>query len=175
MSSELDAYHDALVAFFVAKFGDSLDTVQAYFPDTQSDDPESGLTIDTPAILIELEKHSEGKKQGDGRAVVNCEIAVHCILGTSTPNLQRELRNFGVEVQRLLTEQGFCLHEVPAGTPEDVNGMPGWWQKAGAGGYDSWVVIFEQTVLIGESVWSPKLINGGEQVTLIPHYVGDPL
>ena len=184
MAGQLDAYHAALVAFFKGKFGDSLGTVQAYFPETQSDDPEAGLTINTPALLVELEKHSTGQDLGDERTAVKCEISIHCILGTGTPNLQQELRNFGVEVQRLLTDkgsliagrEGFCLGGdagVEASSPEDVNGMPGWWQKGGASGYDSWAVIFEQTVWIGESVWSPVLLNGGGPVTLFPNYVGD--
>lgn len=176
MATELDDYHAALVAFFVDKFGDSLDTVQAYFPETQSDDPESGLVVNTPALLVELEKHSTGNSAGDDRSAIKCEMAIHCILGTLTPNLQQELRNFGVEVQRLLTSKHFCLGgSVSVGSPEDVNGMPGWWQKGGAGGYDSWVVVFEQTVWIGESVWKPELVNNGGPVTLIPHYVGDLL
>lgn len=161
MASELDAYHDALVDLFRDHFGDSLETVQAYLPDMQSTDPASGLTINTPALLVEIEKTSQGQNLGDGRTAVECHLAIHCILGVATPSLQRALRNFGVEVQRLLTADGYCLGSVvKAGQPEDLTGMPGWWQKGGAGGYDSWVVTFDQTLWIGASVWDvPKLLG----------------
>ncbi len=172
MAAELDAYHDALVVLFKNHFGDSLATVQAYLPETQSDDPEAGLTIKTPALLVEIEKTGQGHNLGDGRVAVYCELAAHCILGTATPKLQQELRNFGVEVQRLLTDLDFCLGKpVSAGMPEDVNGMPGWWQKGGAGGYDSWVVTFEQTVWIGESVWKGDALPGEEVTVFLPRWV----
>lgn len=150
----LTVYHEALVTGIQAHFGDSLETVQAYFPDWQSENAEAGLQLNTPAALIEIERLgvSEEADRGDGTDAINCQVAIHCVLGSATENLQQELRGFAAEMMRLLRSRKLSACTA-SGQPEEIEAMPGVF-KQGAAGYDSFVVVFQQVVYLGENVWA---------------------
>ena len=154
----LKDYHDSLVKLIADHFGDSLDTVQAYFSETQSNDPESGLVINTPAALVEVERFGEDvdEDQADGTDPIRCHVAIHCVLGSQTENLQHEIRNFAAEVIRLIRKKrpGGCDRSEK---PEELEAMPGRF-KAGTAGYDSFVVVFSQVIHLGEVAWKPEVI-----------------
>lgn len=154
----LTNYHQALIDAIAAYFGDSLETVQAYFPQHQSEDQNVGLLINTPAVLVEIERLnlSEEAERGDGTDAIECSVVIHCLLSSQTENLQLELRNFAAEMLRLLAKHGF----MPCGQvtrPQSLDALPGTF-KAGQGGYDSFVVTFTQVIYLGESVWKPNAV-----------------
>jgi hypothetical protein len=152
----MDDYHTALVDAIKNHFGDSLNTVQAYFPIYQSEDLDKGLQIETPAVLVEIEQFyaDADLDAGDGRDALILQVALHCVLGDQTPNLQQELRNFAAEMLRLLKNKRLtpCASSQ---IPQNMQAMPGRFAK-GQGGYDSFVVVFEQTVYLGEAAWQPQ-------------------
>lgn len=157
----LDKYHDKLVADLAAHYGDSLETVEAYFPELQSESPDAGLVINTPAVLVEIEtlEDAEDAELGDGRDALLCKVTVHCVLGTQTENLQRALRNFAAETLRFIKAWRFSNNDEcnTSTQPEQIQAMPGRF-KRGTTGYDSWVVIFDQVVYLGEEAWKPQPI-----------------
>lgn len=156
MSMTLASYHDALVDGIRAHFGDSLQTVQAYFPAWQSEQPDAGLQIDTPAVLVEIERMEAGidDDRGDGTNAVLCHVAIHCVLGSQTEHLQRELRVFAAAMMRLVRHRQWCSGCDGTAEPENVQALPGIFRH-GQAGYDSFVVAFEQAVYLGESVFQP--------------------
>lgn len=147
----LDAYHDQLVDDIKEFFGNSLKTVQAYFPDDQSEDQEKGLLIETPAALVEVEMLDEADDLGNGQDSVKCSVSIHCVLGFGTPYLQRELRNFALAMKLQVKNKPFggVCKELSA-RPEQITAVPGVIEK---GKYDSWVVGFEQIVFVGSAEW----------------------
>ena len=151
----LDNYHDKLVSDVKALFGDSLTTVQAYFPEDLAGTQEAGIVIDTPAALIEIETIDDAPEDelSDGRDGVLCSVTIHCILSTTTANLQRELWNFAAELMRGMRARDFGLHEEnTAGRATDVTALPGRFSN-GASGYDSRAVNFNQVVFLGDEKW----------------------
>lgn len=144
----LDEYHDRLVESIAEHFGDSLDTVQAYMPEPL-DSQSQGLIIDTPAALVEIEMLDETDDLGDGRDAVDCSVNIHCILGMATPDIQKALRSFAAEMLRLVKNNPIAQCRGLAGRPERISAVPGVFSK-GEGGYDSFVVSFNQVVFLGE-------------------------
>jgi hypothetical protein len=148
--SSLELYQQILLDGLRAHFGDSLETVQAYLNE-QTADLDAGLTINTPALILEIERLGRvSDERGDGRDAIRCSVLVHCILGSQTPYLQIELRNFAAEVMRWLGNSS-QLH--PCGSVESIDeldALPGRW-KQGQTGYDSFVVMFDQVVYLGDS------------------------
>lgn len=148
--SSLELYQHTLLAGLRAHFGDSLETVQAYLTE-QTANLDVGLTINTPALILEIERlASVSDDRGDGRDALRCGVLVHCILGSQTPNLQIELRNFAAEVMRWLSNSSnwpACGSIEPI---EELDALPGRW-KQGQSGYDSFVVTFDQVVYLGDN------------------------
>ena len=161
----LDLYHDKLVSDVKAIFGDSLETVDTYFPDDDENTQSAGIVINTPAALIEIETLDDAPDdapdddlgdEGDGRDALLCTVSIHCVLGTNTANLQRELWNFAAELMRGMKRHDFGLHEENAGgRPSDVNALAGRFVK-GQAGYDSRVVSFNQVVYVGDEQFEPS-------------------
>ena len=151
----LTDYHERLVDGIRTHFGDSLQTVQAYFPDWQSDNLDSGLLIDTPAALVEIERLEAVPEdgRGDSTDAVLCHVAIHCVLGSQTQHLQRELRNFAAAVLSLVSNRGLVGCNG-VGEAESAQAMPGVF-RTGQAGYDSFVVVFQQIVFIGDNIWQP--------------------
>lgn len=152
----LDAYHEKLVSDVKAIFGDSLTTVDAYFPEALASVQEAGIVIDTPAALIEIEQLNDSWEDDiDERGAVLCSVVIHCILSTKTENLQRELWNFSAELMRGMRKHGFGLVDSESGgKPEMIQSLPGRFDNSEAG-YDSRSVVFEQVVFLGEKTWQP--------------------
>ncbi|SKA72246.1 hypothetical protein SAMN02745130_01012 [Thiothrix eikelboomii] len=148
--SSLELYQQILLDGLRAHFGDSLETVQAYLNE-QTADLDAGLIINTPALILEIERlGSVSDERGDGRDALRCGVLVHCILGSQTPHLQIELRNFSAEVMRWLSNSS-KLHACGQVEPiEELDALPGRW-KQGQAGYDSFVVTFCQVVYLGDS------------------------
>lgn len=156
----LDAYHEKLLDEIIDAFGDSLDTVQAYIDDEDHpESQESGYTINTPAALVDLEMMDVLVDQGDGKDGIQCNVSIHCVLGSATANLQQELRNFAAEMMRQVKNKPFGgVCEQLAARPEQITAMPGGFKK-GKAGYDSWVVSFHQVVFLGEVIWDGEEID----------------
>ncbi|MCG7868196.1 MAG: hypothetical protein JAY74_17755 [Candidatus Thiodiazotropha taylori] len=153
-AGDLKTVHDAQVRFFKSHLDARLETIKAYRSDEQDE------TINTPALLLELERIDEGSDAGDGRDALRCSFTAHCILSNLTDGVEIEVRNFAATVFRLLKGARFGLEEL-AGDPEAITAGPGEF-KPGAEGYESWYVNWEQNVYIGESMW-----EGG----IVPHTV----
>lgn len=157
----LDDYHDNLIKLIKDHkeyFAGSLQTVNAYLPDNENMQ-ESGMVINTPAAIIDIEMIEFGEAVGDGRDTILCNVAVHCLLSTKTKNLQRQLRNFASQMLLLFNNHhpDFCSTDKAT----EVVAVPGNFQ-GGKQGYDSWVVSFTQSVLAGESVWDAEKIIPSE-------------
>lgn len=150
----LKTVHDAQVRFFKSRLESRVETVAAYRSDAHDQ------TINTPALLLELELLDEGRDAGDGRDALRCSFTAHCILSNLTDGVEIEVRNFAAEVFRLLIGERFGLGEL-ADDPEAISAAPGEF-KPGAEGYESWYVNWEQSVYFGESMW-----EGG----IVPHTV----
>ncbi len=141
----LKAVHAAQIRAFKDRFSSRLDTIQAYRPDQQDE------TVDTPALLLEMERGEEGLDLGDGRVALRCSFTAHCLLSTQTPDVEIEVRDFAVQVFRFVKENRWGL-EGSIDDPVSLSMGPGGF-KPGAHGYESWYVNWEQTVYLGESPW----------------------
>lgn len=140
--SEIDNLFSDLQALIAEHFGDRLVTVDRYMP-------EQGGTIRTPAALIDLESFDEGGNDGTGRLTLSVHMAVHCILGFRTPNVDVEVRKFAAEIMWLI---GRCPHRF--GHPERRSAMPGAFKPGEKDGFEDYVVTFDLTCHLGESAWT---------------------
>lgn len=146
----LTDYHEILIDNIVQHFGDSLDSVEAYFPADTENTEESGMAINTPAALVAVDMLEDGEDPGDDRDGIVCNVSIHCVLSTLTPNLDIELRNFAAEMMRSIKRNSFGgVCEGKAERPEGITAVPGRFE-GGKNGYDSFVVSFTQTVFLGE-------------------------
>lgn len=139
--NEIYDYHSQLKALLVAQFA-SLQTVTDYCV---------GETLATPAILIEVESMQMGGLKSDGKTPLVLSVALHCVLGHTTPNLELELRNFAGQVMSLMHNQYLDMPDI-LNAPLNITAMPGDFKK-GKAGFDSFVVTYEQTLLVGEGAF----------------------
>ena len=145
----LDAYHQGLIDGISRYFGDSLNTVSAYFPKNDNENkPNQGILIKTPAALIDIEMLDGVNEIGDGRDSIQCHVSIHCVLGSQTENLQQQLRNFSAEMMQQIKNKRFGTCHL-AGHAEEITALPGYFKKEKTG-YDSWVVSFIQSIYLGE-------------------------
>jgi len=151
----LNAYHDNLIKLISDHFGDVLQTVSSYFPVELENTQDAGIVLNTPAALIEIDMLDFPESIGDGRDSIQCNVIIHCVLGSKTENLQRELRNFAVNMLLLVKNTPVACGLSADAT--DIAAMPAGF-SADKDGYDSWAVSFSQRLLVGESEW------GGEGI-----------
>ena len=112
--------------------------------------------IQTPAVILEMESAEESQDPGDGRIALHCRLAAHCILGFQTENIGLEVRSFAAQLFVLLTDNKFGLGNKVS-WPEGLELHPGEF-KPGKAGFESWCVIWEQTIYLGESEWDDARI-----------------
>lgn len=137
----LNTYHQQVEQLLKDTFP-PLQTVESY---------RIGQTLDTPAVLIEVESMRVGERNGEGKVPVVMAVALHCVLGHGTPNLELEVRNFAAQVMALLQDQYFGMPN-DLDRPENIDAQSGEF-KPGKGGFETMVVTFQQTIYIGEPVF----------------------
>jgi len=142
---DLNALHEHIQAAVRERFGARLNTVGEYDPI----DPQL-KTIKTPAILLELVEIRPGGRKTGGRTPVKLIWSAHCILSAATPKVQREIRNFAVQMLCLVDGNKWGLGgavERPAELPEAFPGL----FNPGEMGFESWIVNWSQVVHLGDS------------------------
>ena len=107
--------------------------------------------IRTPVVLLEMESAEEGQDPGDDRLALRCRMAAHCVLGFQTDDIGMEIRSFAAQLFVLLTDNKYGLGSEVS-WPEGLELNPGEF-KPGKAGFESWCVIWEQTIYLGESEW----------------------
>lgn len=137
--SEIHDYHTQLKQQLTAAFDSQLQTVEDY---------RISDTLKTPAILIEMESMSVGTLNGEGKTPLNLNMALHCILGHSTENIELEVRDFAAQVLNLMRNQYLEMPDI-VDAPQNLQAQPGE-LKPGKGGFDSFVVTYEQVLYVGE-------------------------
>lgn len=176
--------HDAIEAELRALLP-QLDTVALYDPTDIV--PGQTLTINTPAVLIELTEATPGRAITGGRIPWKCEIALHCILSKKTDCLPLAVRNLAAMVAQVVSNQ----HRAPVDPDEEpliLAGRQSWGLgqkgvepvpidsiamypgafKPGKGGndkvvgYDSMIITFDQAVHLGDLLNDPPEFTPGE-------------
>ena len=147
MSVTLTQVHNAILARLREKFPKA--TVESY-------NPEESLSVLAPALLLELEEFDPGDDAGDDRLPAQCRFSIHCVLGWEVKNLALEIREFAAAVVMLVRNDGIWLKGSVLTKPKQIGAYPGNFRKDMNSGYDSWVVSWEQTVYLGESVWTAE-------------------
>jgi len=145
MSTTLTQVHEAILARLRDTFQKV--TVESY-------DPDPKLSVLAPALFLELEEFDPGDDIGDGRLPAQCRFSIHCVLGWEVENLALEIREFAAAVAMLVRDNGIWLKGSVLTKPKQIGAYPGNFRKDTNSGYDSWVVSWEQTVYLGESVWT---------------------
>lgn len=135
--SELHDYHTQLKQALLDAFT-ALQTVEDY---------RVGETLNTPAVLIEVESMSMGELDGEGKTPLLLNMALHCVLGHTTPNIELEVRDFASQVIIFMRNQFLSMPDSLK-APQNLQALPGEF-RPGKGGYDSFTVTYEQVVLVG--------------------------
>jgi|GEM_PF-982893 len=150
MSTTLTQVHEAILARLRDKFPKV--TVESY-------DPDSELSVLAPALFLELEDFDPGDDIGDERLPAQCRFSIHCVLGWEVENLALEIREFAAAVAMLVRNDGIWQKGGALTNPKLISAYPGNFRKDMNSGYDSWVVSWEQTVYLGESIWTAEGIT----------------
>lgn len=145
MSTTLTQVYEAILARLHEKFPKV--TVESY-------DPDPKLSVLAPALFLELEEFDPGDDIGDGRLPAQCRFSIHCVLGWEVENLALEIREFAAAVIMFVRDNGIWLKGSVLTKPKQIGAYPGNFRKDTNSGYDSWVVSWEQTVYLGESIWT---------------------
>ena len=149
-TTDLSSFHQAIIDHLKSGLDQNV-TVDIY------DNAFEGNSIPTPAALIQIAEMGEGQDIGDDRCPLMVGVSVHCVLSTETPDVQLQIRNFAAQVIRLVRRQLFGLAGAVS-RPIDLDAMPGAVKEGSdeVPGFESWVVEFNQTLYLGESVWKPE-------------------
>ena len=139
---DFEVVHKAIVSKIKAAMP-VLKTVNSY-------DPTDRDVIVTPALLIELVEIKPGKKIGDGRLPITAEFAAHCCLSVKTDNVDIEIRNFAAKTLQVVNGNRWGLPKAVE-RPAALGAFPGMF-KPDDKGFESWVVVWEQDVHLGE-IW----------------------
>ena len=145
MTTTLEAVQAGIKTALAERF--ALVSVASYSTD-------SDLSVLAPACLLELEEFPMGADAGDGRYSAQCNFAIHCVLAYSLENRTAELIEFAAAIAQLVRSSYWLKGSVTRG--EQVEVFPGNFHKDTNGGYESWVVSWQQTVYLGESMWSAE-------------------
>lgn len=154
--TDFETLHDAIVAQIKAKMP-MLKTVKSY-------DPTERDAIKTPALLLELVEMKPGRKVGDGRLPITAEFAAHCLLSVKTERVDVEIRNFAAKMLQVVNGSKWGLADSVE-RPEALGAFPGMF-KPDDKGFESWIVVWEQTLHLGD-IW--------ENADFLPNdvYVGE--
>ncbi|MCP4102607.1 MAG: hypothetical protein GY750_14475 [Lentisphaerae bacterium] len=107
--------------------------------------------LPAPGILLDIEQLDIGEDEGDGRLPLECSFAAFCILSICTSNYELAIKGFVAKVMALLRHNSFGMETVSI--PENLS-AEGVDFSPGKAGYICWVVTWQQTVYVGEDVWS---------------------
>tara|TARA_R110002051_G_scaffold71744_1_gene129614 strand:- start:454 stop:1005 length:552 start_codon:yes stop_codon:yes gene_type:complete len=143
--TDFTALHESMVLDLKSKIK-FIKTVEAYDPTSDETGPQHSL-VKTPAALIELTELRPGKSLGDGRQSFRCEFIFHCILSTTTKNVELEIRNYAAAVAKAIHKNRWGF-ESAVEQPSDIGAYPGVF-KSGDKGFESWVVSFSQNIYLG--------------------------
>lgn len=145
----LTACHDAMVAEFKRQMP-WLATVDAYQP------LGGGLSVTSPAILIEAVEMHPGRRITDGRTPVEVEFAAHCVLSVNTENVALEIRNFAALVLQIVDGNRWGLVDLIE-RPAELAAYPGMF-KPDDKGFESWVASWKQTIHLGRPEVPPDYL-----------------
>lgn len=145
-----------------------IDALKTRFPKVTIDsyDPSENLTQLAPACLLNIEELPKAPDVGDGRYPVLAQFAIHCVLGREVKNLQMELQEFAVAVSQFVNEMGIWLTGAVLEKPLNIEAYPGNFRKETKGGFDSWVVNWEQKLYLGASTWQPEQSVSSVSITV---------
>ena len=137
----------AILAILAAHFTQSDITINI-----QAGALASTETLTTPALLLEWEDGRMGAADGHGGHQVIYRLTLHCVLSQATPQVGSEIRLMATQVLTLVnqSQQWRCQN---VGLPERLEMGPGKMQ-AGEQGYDSWYVTWEQSITLGDAIWT---------------------
>ena len=109
-------------------------------------------TLTTPALLLEWEDGRMGTADGNGGHQITYRLTLHCVLSLATASVGSEIRRMATQVMMLVNQnqQWRCQN---VGRPERLEMGPGKIQ-AGEQGYDSWYVTWEQSITLGDAIWT---------------------
>lgn len=141
-ATDLGALHDSIIEIIRTEMP-MLKTVKSY-------DPTERDAIKTPALMLELVEMKPGRKLGDGRLSLTAEFAAHCCLSVKTDRVEIEIRNFAAKLLQVVNGNKWGLADAVE-RPTDLAAFPGMF-KPDDKGFESWVVVWEQTIHLGE-VW----------------------
>ncbi len=142
MQSDFEQLHEAMKAE-ISKQIPVLSTVEAYNPGYRD-------AIKTPAVLLEIVDMEPGRKTGDGRLPVTAMFVAHCCLSVKTERVELEVRNFAAKLMQVIDRNRWGLGDAVE-QPVDLGACPGLF-KPDDKGFESWVVVWKQTVHLGD-VW----------------------
>lgn len=128
-------------------------TIKAAMPmlkTVKSYDPSERDALVTPALLLELVEMKPGKKRGDGRLPITAEFAAHCCLSVKTDQVDIEIRNFAAKMLQVVNGSRWGLNDAVE-RPDELGAFPGMF-KPDDKGFESWVVVWEQNIHLGD-VW----------------------
>ncbi|WP_394179629.1 hypothetical protein [Marinomonas posidonica] len=146
------------------------DALKSRFPKVtiESYDPNKNMYELAPACLLNIEELPKAPDVGDGRYPVVAQFAIHCVLGQEVDNLQMELQEFAIAVSQFVYEKGIWLTGSVLEKPFNIEAYPGNFRKETQGGFDSWVVNWEQKLYLGASTWQPEIVKHGIRITTNP-------
>lgn len=143
MSATLTTVHQAIIDKLTEKFSHKVDDIRVYSPLTDD--------VKNTALLLSLEHMTETKGDGDGRTVVQCNFAVYAMLptkGIPPDKVSIAAANYASELIDFIRYNRWGLGKDIT-KPEDISAQPAQF-KPGSSGYESWVVMWEQKVHLGE-------------------------
>lgn len=147
-----------------------IDALKVRFPRVTIDSYDPGENLETlaPACLLNIEELPKAPDVGDGRYPVVAQFAIHCVLGREVTDLQMELQEFAVAVSQFVYEKGIWLKGSVLEKPFSIEAYPGSFRKDTLGGFDSWVVNWEQKLYLGASTWQPETVKSGVRIVANP-------
>lgn len=165
--TDFSPLYEAMKIALVAGIPD-IQGVEVYDPITESDREQDSL-VQTPAIFIELVVLKPGQSLGDGRQAFICEFIFHCILSTSTPNVQQALRHYAVAVAKVVNRNRWGFYQAVE-RPSDISACQGEATSRDKR-FASWKVSFCQHVYLGDEQVDDASIPAEVFYGLFP-YVG---
>jgi hypothetical protein len=118
--------------------------IKTQFPTVSVSDyePLSREPIETPAILLEVVEIGKSARASGGRKAYSIELIAHCVLGSQTPNVGREICNMALFLLGLVDGNAWGLGRAveAAGEAKAFPGVP----IVGSDGCERWIVQWTQ-------------------------------
>ncbi|WP_163834742.1 hypothetical protein [Spartinivicinus ruber] len=116
-----------------------------------SDYGRVNLSQHEAAILIEIEQAQAIQRNHDGRYGVQLDVALHIQVGRH--KLQPELKSLDLAIglARRIDCHLWGLPTQQIDYPTDIRTIPGGFDPDNSNGYESWCVLFSQTIYLGPS------------------------